>query len=162
VSAVSHEGLRALEFALAQRVQTWRAEQPSAEAQRIVLRPVAADDAGFEVTGSDGEYRVTGVKPQRWVRQTDFSNDEAVGFLADRLARLGVEDRLMALGAQRGDAVAIGSGDDAVVFDFEPQIEAGAEQLMGRRGTDLRLEQWEVRGRHPEQSSEESPPPETT
>jgi GTPase len=162
VSAVSHEGLRELQFALAQRVQTWRAEQPSVEARRIVLRPVAADHAGFEVTGSDGEYRVTGAKPERWVRQTDFSNDEAVGFLADRLARLGVEDRLMALGAQRGDAVAIGPGDDAVVFDFEPQIEAGAEQLMGRRGTDLRLEQWEVRGRHPEGSLDEPPPPEAT
>jgi len=147
VSAVTHEGLRTLEFALAERVQTWRAEQPAPEATRIVLRPSATDDSGFEVTGSAGEYRVTGAKPERWVRQTDFGNDEAVGFLADRLARLGVEDRLLAIGAQRGDAVAIGGGDDAVVFDFEPQIEAGAEQLMGRRGTDLRLDQWEVRGR---------------
>jgi len=147
VSAVTHEGLRTLEFALAERVQTWRAEQPAPEATRIVLHPSATDDSGFEVTGSAGEYRVTGAKPERWVRQTDFGNDEAVGFLADRLARLGVEDRLLAIGAQRGDAVAIGGGDDAVVFDFEPQIEAGAEQLMGRRGTDLRLDQWEVRGR---------------
>jgi len=31
---------------------------------------------------------VRGTKPERWVRQTDFSNDEAVGYLADRLARL--------------------------------------------------------------------------
>jgi len=147
VSAATHEGLRALEFALAGQVLQWRADQPAPEATRIVLRPTAADDSGFEVRGSDGDYTVTGVKPERWVRQTDFGNDEAVGFLADRLARLGVEDRLLALGAIRGDTVAIGRGDGAVVFDFEPQIEAGAEQLMGRRGTDLRLDAWEVRGR---------------
>ena len=36
---------------------------------------------------------MTGGKPERWVRQTDFSNDEAVGYLADRLARLGRRGR---------------------------------------------------------------------
>ena len=44
-------------------------------------------------SGETGEgWRVRGEKPERWVRQTDFGNDEAVGFLADRLNRLGVED----------------------------------------------------------------------
>ena len=42
-----------------------------------------------------------GAKPERWVRQTDFSNDEAVGFLADRLNRLGVEARLLAARRRR-------------------------------------------------------------
>ena len=40
-------------------------------------------------------------KPERWVQQTDFQNDEAVGFLADRLAKLGVEDELFKAGADR-------------------------------------------------------------
>jgi len=88
----------------------------------------------------DDQWWVQGEKPERWVRQTDFGNDEAVGFLADRLARLGVEDRLLQLGAKAGDDVVIGSGDDAVVFDFEPQIAAGAEILHGPRGHDRRLE----------------------
>jgi GTP-binding protein len=74
------------------------------------------------------------------VRQTDFSNDEAVGFLADRLNRLGVEDRLLALGAEEGDTVLIGEADNAVVFDFRPMVETGAE-LLGRRGEDARLEE---------------------
>jgi GTP-binding protein len=74
------------------------------------------------------------------VRQTDFSNDEAVGYLADRLARLGVEDALVAAGAERGDEVVIGDIDDAVVFDFDPALRAGAEHLMGRRGEDQRLD----------------------
>jgi GTP-binding protein len=80
---------------------------------------------------------VRGTKPERWVRQTDFGNAEAVGYLADRLNRIGIEDKLLELGARAGDAVAIG-GDDAVVFDFAPQIEIGAE-ILSRRGEDHRF-----------------------
>ena len=87
----------------------------------------------------DGLFRVRGEKPERWVRQTDFNNDEAVGYLADRLNRLGVEDELMKAGARAGDGVAIGPEDNAVVFDWEPTITAGAE-MLGRRGEDHRLE----------------------
>jgi GTP-binding protein len=72
------------------------------------------------------------------VRQTDFSNEEAVGFLADRLNRLGVEVKLAQMGAQEGDTVIIGPEDNSVVFDFKPSIEAGAE-MLGRRGEDERL-----------------------
>jgi GTP-binding protein len=94
----------------------------------------------FTITQRDGQWVVRGDKTRRWVRQTDFSNDEAVGFLADRLNRLGVEDELLKLGAQAGDDVVIGDDDNAVVFDFDPQISAGAE-VLGRRGEDLRLDQ---------------------
>ena len=79
-----------------------------------------------------------GEKPERWIRQTDFSNDEAVGFLSDRLNRLGVETRLVELGAVEGDPVLIGHPDNAVVFDFKPGIDAGA-QMLGRRGEDQRF-----------------------
>src|SRR5205807_635691 len=81
-----------------------------------------------------------GEKPERWVRQTDFSNDEAVGYLADRLNRLGVEDRLLELGALEGDTVLIGPTDNAVVFDFRPMVQTGAE-LLSRRGEDTRFEE---------------------
>jgi GTPase len=138
VSAASHEGLRGLSFAMADLVARARAEAPAAEATRIVLRPKAVDETGFTVTVEDGMYVVRGTKPERWVRQTDFSNEEAVGYLADRLARLGVEDALRGAGAQPGDDVVIG-GDGGVVFDWEPSLSAGAEHL-GPRGTDLRLE----------------------
>jgi GTP-binding protein len=98
------------------------------------------DDAGFTVTAEeDGLFRVRGEKPERWVRQTDFANDEAVGYLADRLNRLGVEDELVKAGARAGDGVAIGPDDDAVVFDWEPSMAAGAE-MLGRRGEDHRFD----------------------
>ncbi|MCB5178202.1 GTPase ObgE [Streptomyces antimicrobicus] len=141
VSAVARTGLKELSFALAEIVAKARARKPKQEATRIVIRPKAVDDAGFTVTYDEAEdlYRVRGEKPERWVRQTDFNNDEAVGYLADRLNRLGVEDELMKAGAKAGDGVAIGPDENAVVFDWEPTMQAGAE-MLGRRGEDHRME----------------------
>jgi GTP-binding protein len=140
VSAATHAGLRQLAFAMADLVTEARDAAPDLEATRIVLRPRAVDETDFTVVKDGERYRVRGSKPARWVRQTDFSNDEAVGYLADRLARLGVEDALLEAGAAAGDEVVIGEGDQAVVFDWEPSMKAGAELLHGRRGTDLRLD----------------------
>jgi GTP-binding protein len=98
------------------------------------------DETGFTVTRDDDEngirFRVRGVRPQRWVRQTDFGNDEAVGYLADRLARLGVEEDLVKLGARPGDEVRIGPEDNAVVFDWEPTVRGSGP---GPRGQDQRI-----------------------
>ena len=147
VSTKTGEGLNALKFAMARIVETHRAAKATEVPPKKVLRPkpvgrIAADDSFTIVKKGDGEggflWRVRGAKPERWIRQTDFNNAEAVGYLADRLNRLGVEEKLLELGAQEGDAVAIG-GDDAVVFDFAPQVETGAE-ILSRRGEDPRLE----------------------
>ena len=141
VSAASHEGLRELSFAMAEIVAAARAAKPVVEPTRIVLRPpAAAGGPEFTIKQTADGWRVRGEKPERWVRQTDFSNDEAVGFLADRLDRLGVEARLLELGAEEGDTVLIGDEDNAVVFDFKPMMEAGAE-ILGRRGEDTRFEE---------------------
>jgi len=140
VSAATHEGLRELAFEMARLVEARRAAEPAPEPSRIVIRPQAVSGPAFEVTRRGEHWWVRGEKPERWVRQTDFSNDEAVGYLADRLARLGVEERLLELGAEPGDDVVIGPEDDAVVFDFDPQVDAGEEILRGPRGRDPRLE----------------------
>jgi GTP-binding protein len=143
ISTKTGAGLQALTFALAELVAARRATMPPPAPARIVLspRPVAGG-AEFTIKRiGDGEggflWRVRGVKPERWVAQTDFANGEAVGYLADRLSRIGIEDELLSLGARTGDAVAIG-GDDAVVFDFAPQVDVGAE-ILARRGEDQRL-----------------------
>ncbi len=141
ISAATHEGMRDLTFAMAALVRQARDDRGTPEDSRIVLRPPAVDDAGFSVVREPDVFRVLGGKPERWVRQTDFANDEAVGYLADRLARLGVEAALVAAGAEAGDGVAIGPGADAVVFDWEPTLQAGAEHLLGARGRDIRLDE---------------------
>ena len=64
--------------------------------RRPVIRPVPVDESGFTVEpDGEGGFVVRGTRPERWVAQTDFDNDEAVGYLGDRLARLGVEDELL-------------------------------------------------------------------
>ena len=134
---------------MAEIVQSARAARTQTPTERIIIRPASADGGDdFSVTKSADPsagsghraWVVRGPKPERWVRQTDFSNDEAVGFLADRLNRLGVESRLVELGAVEGDAVLIGPPDNAVVFDFKPGIDAGVE-MLGRRGEDQRFEE---------------------
>ena len=62
-------------------------------------------------------WLVTGEKAERWIRQTDFENEEAVGYLSDRLEKAGVEDALRAVGAEEGDTVTIGE----ISFAWEPR-----------------------------------------
>jgi len=141
VSAASHEGLRELTFALAEMVKAYRAALPPAEPTRLVIRPRPVGGADFEIKDMGGNtYLITGEKPVRWLRQTDFTNDEAVGYLADRLARLGVEEALAEAGAAAGATVLIGTPDDSVVFDWEPDVPAGGGPGHGPRGTDSRLD----------------------
>jgi GTPase len=138
ISAAARTGLRELTYAMSGLVMAARNKAPELNPERIVIRPRAVDEEQFTVKQEGERFRVRGAKPERWVRQTDFTNDEAIGFLADRLAKLGIEDKLVALGAVPGVEVVIGD-DDGWVFDWEPSIDTGAG-TMGPRGTDLRLE----------------------
>ncbi|GAB3235057.1 GTPase ObgE [Glycomyces halotolerans] len=147
VSAVSREGLRELSFAFGKAVEDFRAEQPPVESTRAVIRPEAVDDSGFEVRSvtpayeGDVEFIVTGNKPERWVGQTNFENEEAVGYLADRLANLGIEEELAKQGAVPGSIVRIGEHE----FEWEP-TDPSVVATVGPRGTDVRLDRSERKG----------------
>jgi len=142
ISAVSHEGLRELGFAMAQIVRDARAAAvvEASARPRVLVRPKSVDDSGFTVSvernGEDVLYRIIGERIERWVRQTDFANDEAVGYLADRMARAGVELALAKNGAVNGSEVVIGAGPSAVIFDWQPTV---SDLHQGPRGTDERL-----------------------
>ncbi|GAA2889313.1 GTPase ObgE [Microbacterium esteraromaticum] len=143
ISAVAHQGLRPLSFALAELVDQHRAEVAAEiPRERVVIRPKGArEEFSIRVEGGTygNVYRVLGEKPWRWVQQTDFQNEEAVGYLGDRLERLGVEDALFKAGAVPGATVMIGTGDNSVVFDWEPSIASTAELMSSPRGTDVRI-----------------------
>jgi len=139
VSAGSGEGLRELAFAMAGVIAQARMQAPEALPTRLVIRPEPVAGPEFElVRTGDNSFLIRGPKPRRWIRQTDFSNDEAVGYLADRLAKIGIEEALAEAGAEPGAEVLIGDEDDAVVFDWDPKLPTGAG--FGPRGTDPRLE----------------------
>ena len=141
ISTATREGLDDLKWAMwdiVKRSRKQRRSVPSDEPQ--VIRPNFAgrrhDDGGIEVV-RDPMYPegwlVTGEKVERWVRQTDFENDEAVGYLSDRLNKAGVEDMLRKAGAHEGDTVTIGE----ISFDWEPSI--GGDPTLAGRGQDARF-----------------------
>ncbi|MDO4929072.1 MAG: GTPase ObgE [Corynebacterium sp.] len=145
ISTVTREGLDEVRYALLEYVTQSRKQQKQREAERpTIVRPQAvrsrrAKEPEFKVVPDpeiEGAYIVEGEKIQRWIRQTDFENDEAVGYLADRLARLGVEEALYKAGAVEGCEVTIG----AITFEWEPTTGAGAASPMSRRGSDVRME----------------------
>jgi GTP-binding protein len=116
-----------------------RAEKPVEEPTRLVLRPKQLGDTGFTLRRvNETTFQLTGEKPERWIRQTDFTNDEAVGYLADRLERLGVEEALIEAGADVGVEVVIGSMENGYIFDWRPS-EAAQTRIGGPRGSDSRL-----------------------
>ena len=149
ISALAHQHLDPLKYAMAELVLQARERAPEPEPAVPVEVPRRRRRKGesdeFEIRREERNleplFRVRGFKPERWVAQTDFQNDEAVGYLADRLQRVGVEDGLFKAGATPGDAVVIGDDATGVVFDWEPTVSTGAELLAGPRGTDLRLQE---------------------
>ncbi|GAC79793.1 GTP-binding protein [Gordonia malaquae] len=139
ISAVAHQGLSELTFALAEMVSDYRAKNAKPVARRAIIRPKAVDQGEFTLEADpsiEGGFIVRGARPERWIIQTQFENDEAVGYLADRLNRLGVEDALVKRGAKPGAAVTIAG----MTFDWEPTTPTGDAVPITGRGTDIRLE----------------------
>lgn len=143
ISTATREGLDELKWALWEIVQAARKAQPKVarkaadkKAARII-RPRAVDQSDDIQVIPDplypGGWLVTGEKAERWIRQTDFENDEAVGYLSDRLNKAGVEEELRKIGANEGDTVTIGE----ISFDWEPSI--GGDPTKAGRGQDARL-----------------------
>ena len=145
VSATSHEGLKALGYAMAEIVSAARQSviDTPAKVVPVILRSRAVNATSFTIVKEERNlepiFRVRGEKPERWVKQCDFQNEEAIGYLADRLAKIGVETALFNAGATPGDTVVIGGDNGGMIFDWEPTMMGGAEHLAAPRGTDLRL-----------------------
>ncbi|MBP3088121.1 GTPase ObgE [Corynebacterium sp. sy017] len=142
ISAVARKGLDELQYALLEIVEQDRKQRPVEKMEpKQIIRPQAVrkrgDGSQFRIEPDpeiEGGFLIIGEKPQRWIRQTDFENDEAVGYLADRLAKIGVEDALMKAGAKAGCSVSIGE----ITFEWEPTA-GGVDPTLAGRGQDARL-----------------------
>ncbi len=113
VSGTTGEGVEGLASRLAELVAEGElgcVREPAA----VVLRP--GRDPFTVVRVGDG-YRVAGSQVERWVAETDLDDPKAVIALQAKLEKEGVEKKLAAAGARRGDEVVI--GDRA--FEFIPE-----------------------------------------
>ena len=111
ISALTGEGVQPLLEWVAKMLET----APQAPALEV---PAARSDrakSAFEVErAADGRLMVRGGAVERLVAKLDLQNEEAVGRLQVSLERMGVVERLRALGAKEGDKVVIGEHE----FDF--------------------------------------------
>lgn len=145
ISAVARKGLEPLKYKLLEMVTKHRKSQPKAKVdeRHTVIRPQGvgkkrsggsfADFVVREDPQVEGGFIVEGEKIERWIIQTDFENDEAIGYLADRLAKAGVEEELRKMGAVEGCPVTIGE----ITFEWEPMT--GGDPTLAGRGQDARL-----------------------
>ena len=114
VSAITGEGMDDLRGRLAGLVS--EAEVPERK-PFVVLRPARPP---FVVTRErDGVFRVAGRNVERWVGDTDMDDPQQVESLQRRLVKAGVERKLAAAGARRGDEVLI----SGTAFEFIPEGE---------------------------------------
>lgn len=111
VSGLTGEGLEEL----SSRLEDLAKRAPARPRRTfVVLRPGREP---FTVRREGSHFRVEGRQVERWVAETDFEDPAAVVRLQTRLRRHGVEARLEAIGAARGDEVRIaGQG-----FEFIPE-----------------------------------------
>ncbi len=105
ISAVTRTGLDEFLGALATLVDEARTAEPEADTY-VVIRP---EEQGFSVVREGAhEWRVRGRPAERAVALADLTNPEAMSYVQQRLARMGVERALARAGAADGDVVRIG------------------------------------------------------
>lgn len=110
VSAVTGEGMGPLIRTVAEKVHELR-ESAAGEETVYEAEYVYAPQRDKEIVvarAPDGGWDVSGGEVERLVVQTDMQNEEAVAYLQQRLAKMGVEEKLKSAGAVDGDTVHIG------------------------------------------------------
>ncbi len=110
ISSVTHEGLRELLFAVADKIEETpefplEHEEETSGVHRVLYKH-EAEKAEFVITREpDGTFVVTGDKLEKLFKMTDFSRDESVNRFARQLRAMGVDEALRKRGAVDGDIV---------------------------------------------------------
>lgn len=112
VSAVTGDGIDALEHGVGRQVQELRRAIEVADDGRDFdqvwdSRRKRRDRAIDVVNLGGGVWRASGVNLERMVVQTDWDNEEAVGYLQHRFDRIGFDALLAKAGVKPGDEVRI-------------------------------------------------------
>ena len=105
ISAVANQGLDKLMITLNDIIKNVPKEEESTE--ETFKSYTYEEDKPFEITKEGGIWVVKGKRVEELFQMTRFTEEESVLRFARILKKMGVEDKLEALGAQRGDEVKI-------------------------------------------------------
>jgi GTP-binding protein len=106
ISAATGEGVRDLILAVARTIE--RAPMPEVTSPSPARIELVAPDAFLIERGPDGGFVISGDRVERLAAMTNFDSDEGLARFERALERMGVEKRLVELGAVEGDTVRIG------------------------------------------------------
>lgn len=109
VSAVTNKGLEKVVNRLADILDTIP-NNPLYDESQIeshVLYKFKKEDPFTITRDDDGTWVISGKEVERIFKMTKFSSDEAVMRFAKKLRRMGIDDKLIELGAETGDMVRI-------------------------------------------------------
>lgn len=106
ISAATGEGVRDLILAVARTIE--RAPLPEIASPGPARIELVAPDAFLIERGPDGGFVISGDRVERLAAMTNFDSDEGLARFERALERMGVEKRLVELGAVEGDTVRIG------------------------------------------------------
>ena len=115
MSSITTENVRAVVNSLAQIVSEARRAEPVSEAT-IIMRP--EPEHSWVERVADNEFRVHGRAAERVVALNDVTTPEALNYIDERLAKLGVPKLLSKAGVAEGDVVWIAQFS----FEFVPEV----------------------------------------
>ena len=109
VSAATNTGLQAVVDRLADLLDTIPSNPLYDESQieSHVLYKFKKEEPFTITKEADGLWAISGSEVERIFKMTKFSSDEAVYRFAKKLRRMGIDDKLIEMGAQEGDQVRI-------------------------------------------------------
>ena len=109
VSAVSKTGLDAVVNRLADILDTIPNNPlyDDSQIESLVLYKFKKEEPFIITRDDDGTWVVSGKEVERIFKMTKFSSDEAVTRFAKKLRKMGIDDKLVEMGAETGDCVRI-------------------------------------------------------
>ena len=114
ISAMKKEGLKEVLYALADLLdQTPKEDLYTKEKFEKHVLYEYKEEVPFTITRENNKWVIRGEKVEKILKMTQFLTDESVLRFAQKLKRLGIDDKLRELGAKEGDTVQI------LDFEFE-------------------------------------------
>ena len=108
ISAVTKEGIDQVLYRLADNLDEVKKE-PLYDEEKFESHILYKfeEEKPFEITNEDGVWVIKGEKVEKILKMTKFQTDESILRFANKLRKLGIDDKLRELGASDGDTVRI-------------------------------------------------------